>query len=187
MDMENPMVQHHVSGLCGDEDWRRRPFTAQHGKQREEGFLDYFRKRLSADYVLPFRIRYDAQEDNVPGSRTKYYLLHASNSLKAVLLMKEVMWHLGDEEGTFDFSGDSQGVLISETPQVEQLRDILIREFEGQQLAFDDVRGKTWRLPFIEKHYRSVLQELRTSGDVEITPLSSKGVGLKGRDLVRFK
>lgn len=187
MDMENPMVQHHVTGLCGDEDWRRQPFMAQHGKQREDGFLDYFRNRLSAEYVLPFRIRYDAQEDNVPGSRTKYYLLHASNSLKAVLLMKEVMWHLGDEEGTFDFSGDSQGVLISETPQVEQLRDILVREFEGQQLAFDDIRGKTWRLPFIEKHYRSVLQELRASGDVEVTPLSSKGKGLKGRDLVRFK
>lgn len=186
MDMTNPAVQHHVSELFGDEDWKEQAFTKQHGKQREKNFLKYFCSRLSAKYVLPFRIRYDAQEDRVAGSRTKYYLLHASNSLKAVLLMKEVMWPLGDEEGTFDFSGDSQGVLISETPQAEELRSILIREFAGQQLAFDDIRGKTWNLPFIEKHYRSVLQELRSSGVVEATAITSKGKGLSGRDLLRF-
>ena len=187
MDMENNAVQHNVSGLCGGEDWKSQPFAIQRGKQREGGFLEYFSRRLSAEYVLPFRIRYDAREDGITSKRTKYYLLHASNSLKAVLLMKEVMWHLGDEEGTFDFSGRSQGVLISKTPQTEELRKILIREFKGRQLAFDDIRGKTWNLPFIEKHYRSVIQELRASGDVEVTTVTSKGTGLKGRDLVRFK
>jgi hypothetical protein len=116
----------------------------------------------------------------------RYYLIHASNSLKAVLLMKEIMWPLGDEEGTFDFSGDSQGVLISQTPRVEELQSILLREFAGQQVAFDDIRGKTWNLPFIEKHYRSVLQELRSSGTVEVTPVTSRGTGLSRHDLVRF-
>jgi hypothetical protein len=96
------------------------------------------------------------------------------------------MWPLGDEEGTFDFSGNSQGVLISQTPQLDELRAILLREFAGQQVAFDDIHGKTWPLPFIEKHYRSVLQELRSSGVVVVTPVSSKGKGLSGRDLVRF-
>jgi hypothetical protein len=100
--------------------------------------------------------------------------------------MKDVMWPLGDEEGTFDFSGNSQGVLISETPRLDELKAILLRDFSGQQVAFDDIRGKTWSLPFIEKHYRSVLQELRSSGIVEVTSVSSKGKGLAGRDLVRF-
>lgn len=102
---------------------------------------------------LPFGMRYDAHEDQVGGNRTKYYLIHASKNLKAVLLMKEVMWPLGDEEGTFDFSGRSQGVLISESPQIEELRQILLRSFAGQQIAFDDVRARTWSFPFIEKHY----------------------------------
>jgi hypothetical protein len=96
------------------------------------------------------------------------------------------MWPLGDEEGTFDFSGNSQGVLISETPRDDELETILLREFAGQQVAFDDICGKTWMLPFIEKHYRKVLKELRSSGVVEVTPVSSKGMGLGGRDLVRF-
>jgi three-Cys-motif partner protein len=186
MDMTNGAVQHHVSELFGDDAWKQQPFISQHGMVKEKSALRYFSNRLSAQYVLPFRIRYDAQEDRVAGSRTKYYLIHASNSLKAVLLMKEVMWPLGDEEGTFDFSGDSQGVLISQTPQPHELRNILLREFAGQQVAFDDIRGKTWSLPFIEKQYRSVLQELRASEIVEVTPVTSKGKGLSSRDLVRF-
>jgi hypothetical protein len=186
MDMTNDAVVHHVTELFGDEDWRRQPFMHHHGARRETEFLDYFCGRLSAQYVRPFRIRYDAQEDRVAGNRTKYYLIHASNSLKAVLLMKDVMWPLGDEEGTFDFSGHSQGVLISQTPQPDELKAILLREFAGQHIAFDDIRGKTWPLPFIEKHYRSVLQGLRSSGVVEVTPVSSRGKGLAGRDLVRF-
>jgi len=186
MNMANAAVQHHVSELFGDENWKEQPFIGQSGTDREESFLKYFCGRLSAQYILPFRIRYDAQEDRVAGSRTKYYLLHASNSLRAVLLMKEVMWPLGDEEGTFDFSGSSQGVLISQTPECDQLKRILLREFAGQQIAFDDICAKTWSLPFIDKHYRSVLKELRSTGIVEVTPVTSKREGLKGRDLVRF-
>lgn len=186
MDMTNDAVVHHITELFGDEVWKQQPFMHLHGKEREDGFLEYFCGRLSARYVLPFRIQYDAHEDRVPGKRTKYYLIHASKSLKAVLLMKEVMWPLGDEEGTFDFSGNSQGMLISETPRPDELKAILLRDFAGQQVAFDDIRAKTWFLPFIDKHYRSVLQELRSSGVVEVTPVSSKGKGLAGRDLVRF-
>jgi three-Cys-motif partner protein len=186
MDMANEAVRHHVTELFGDEDWKKQGFMLEHGAEREESFLQYFCGRIAAEYVLPFRIRYDAQEDRITGNRTKYYLIHASNSLKAVQLMKEVMWPLGDEEGTFDFSGTAQNVLISQTPQLDELKTILIREFAGQQIAFDDIRAKTWSLPFIDKHYRSVLQNLRSSGVVEVTPVSSKGKGLSGRDLVRF-
>jgi hypothetical protein len=186
MNMGNPMMAHHVTELFGDEGWKVQPFVHQSGPERERGFLEYFCARLAADYVFPFRIRFDAHEDRVAGERTKYYLIHASNNLKAVFLMKDVMWPLGDEEGTFDFSGSSQGVLISQTPQLDELKAILLREFAGRQAAFDDIRGETWPLPFIEKHYRSVLQALRASGTVEVTPVSSKGKGLSGEDLIRF-
>src|SRR5258708_23799882 len=71
----------------------------------------------NADLYSPFKLRYDV-EDTRGGDRTKYYLLHVSNHVKAVLLMKEVMWPLGDEEGTFDYSGESNGILISSTPTV---------------------------------------------------------------------
>ena len=187
MNMSNSLVAHHVTELFGNDDWMCQPFVQQSGWEREKNFLEYFCKQLTAKYVLPFRIRFDAREDRMGGERTKYYLIHASNNLKAVFLMKDVMWPLGDEEGTFDFSANEQGVLISETPTPEQLRDVLMREFAGQEISFDDIRSRTWQLPFMAKHYRSVLQGLRASGDVDVTPITSKGTGLTGDDLVRFR
>jgi three-Cys-motif partner protein len=185
MDLSNPAVQANVNRLFGSEEWRQQPFMGQRGIARESGFLDYFVSKLRATYVLPFRIGYDP-EDKVKGERTKYYLLHASNHPSAVLLMKEVMWPLGDEDGTFDFSGESQGVLISRTPQANELRQILLREIAGKELTFDNIRERTWKLPFVEKHYREVIQALRGEGIVTVTPISSKKSGLRKRDLVRF-
>jgi three-Cys-motif partner protein len=185
MDLSNPAVQANVDRLFGDQEWRQQEFMRQKGMVRENGFLDYFVSKLRAKYLLPFRIGYDS-EDKVKGERTKYYLLHASNHPSAVLLMKEVMWPLGDEDGTFDFSGESQGVLISRTPQASELRQILLREFADKELAFDDIRKETWKLPFVEKHYREVIQKLRAEGIVTVTPVSSKKNGLQQRDLVLF-
>jgi three-Cys-motif partner protein len=185
IDLSNPAVQANVDRLFGAPEWRKQPFMEQKGIARENGFLDYFVSKLGARYALPFRIGFDP-EDGFKGERTKYYLLHASNHPSAVLLMKEVMWPLGDEDGTFDFSGESQGVLISRTPEANELRQILLREFARKELAFDDIRAQTWKLPFVEKHYREVIQELRAEGIITVTPVSSKRNGLKERDLVRF-
>jgi hypothetical protein len=185
MDLNNPAVQVNVDRLFGQQDWRNQAFMTRTGSDREASFLEYFISQLNAKYVLPFRIGYDP-EDKVRGERTKYYLLHASNHQSAVLLMKEVMWPLGDEDGTFDFSGESQGVLISETPQIQELREILLREFRGKELAFDEIRRLTWKLPFIEKHYRAVVQQLRGESSVVVTPVTSKKTGIKGYDRVRF-
>ena len=185
MDLSNPAVQANVDEMFGHQEWRRQPFMGQSGNAREVGFLNYFVSKLAAKYVLPFRIGYDP-EDRVRGERTKYYLLHASNHPSAVLLMKEVMWPLGDEDGTFDFSGESQGVLISSTPRVDELQEILLKEFAGKELGFDIIRERTWRLPFVEKHYREVLQKLRAKGTISVTPISSKKSGLRRKDLIRF-
>jgi hypothetical protein len=185
MDLSNPAVQANVDEMFGHQEWRRQAFMGQSGNAREVGFLNYFVSKLAAKYVLPFRIGYDP-EDRVRGERTKYYLLHASNHPSAVLLMKEVMWPLGDEDGTFDFSGESQGVLISSTPRVDELQEILLKEFAGKELGFDMIREQTWELPFVEKHYREVLQKLRAKGTINVTPISSKKSGLRRKDLIRF-
>jgi len=186
MDLSNPAVQGHVDRLFGNQQWRQMPFMEQTGTAREEGFLEYFVSQLRAKYVLRFRIGFDPEDKRMKGERTKYYLLHASNHSRAALLMKEVMWPLGDEDGTFDFSGESQGVLISRTPKVDELREILPRVFAGREIQFDNIREETWNLPFIEKHYREALQKLRSEGIVTVTPITSKKSGLRQRDMVRF-
>ena len=185
MDLGNLTMHPLLDQLFGDGAWRDQPFIRQTGAVREEGFLTYFCSRLGAQFVLPFRIGFD-KEDRVHGQRTKYYLLHASNHVRAVLLMKEVMWPLGDEDGTFDFAGESQGVLISHVPKNEELSQILLREFGGQRLAFNEIREQTWKLPFVEKHYRAVIKQLRAEGQTKVTPVTSKKTGIKGKDLVEF-
>lgn len=186
MDAGNPKVQHHLDEMFGDSEWRTQPFLQQHGLNREKGFLEYFMSKIIARFKLPFRIRFDV-EDRMAGDRTKYYLIHASNHPKAALLMKEIMWPLGDEEGLFDFGGEKHGVLFSSTPQENELRQVLTREYTGKQIEFDQLREETLELPFIEKHYRSVIRELEKESLVEVTPVSSKtNRGLKKKDLVRF-
>jgi len=100
--------------------------------------------------------------------------------------MKEVIWPLGDEEGTFDYSGSEQGVLISRTPSVGELRSILLKEFKNQDIGFDELREKTWELPFIEKHYREAIRSLEGKG-VRIDRISSKKTGIREKDRIFFE
>jgi hypothetical protein len=186
MDLGNPAVAGNVDELTGSTDWREQEFMQLKGYARESAFLNFFCSHLNAKYIFRFKIRYDP-EDRTGGKRTKYYLLHASNHVRAVLLMKEVMWPLGDEEGTFDYSGESQGILISQSPREQELKDILLRDFHGQELSFDKIRELTWNLPFIEKHYRSVLLDMAERGEATLTRVSSKKSGLKREDRIRFR
>lgn len=185
-DLANPMVQPRIDQLFGHNDWRTEPFMRLKGTAREHAFVDYFSSNLNAKYVLPFRIGFDP-EDNIKGERTKYYLLHASNHPRAALLMKEVMYPLGDEAGTFRFAADQRVPLISNTPDISELRIAVTTFFSGRELSFDEIREQTWQLPFVEKHYREVIQKLRTEGVVNVIPVSSKRGGISRKDLVRFK
>ncbi|KGA94496.1 hypothetical protein LptCag_1926 [Leptospirillum ferriphilum] len=186
MDASNPKVQHHLDEMFGDDDWRKQDFLKESGNVREEGFLQYFLSKINAKYKFFFRIRFDS-EDCVSSGRTKYYLVHASNHPKAVLLMKEVMWPLGDDEGLFDFSGRRQGVLFSPSPQEEDLQNFLTQRYHGKKIPFDTLREETWDLPFIEKQYRSAIKKMRNENLLAINPVTSKtDRGLKGQDLVLF-
>lgn len=185
-DLANPATQHRVDRLFGHRGWRSQPFMHESGWSREHGFLSYFCDQLRAQHVLPFRILFDEQEDRVKGDRTKYYLLHCSNHPRAMLLMKEVMWPLGDEAGTFQYAASSRSRLISQTPDLEELRVGLLKFFD-RYVAFDDLRVETAELPFIERHYRAVIKHMIQQDLAEVIPVDSKTTkGLRGRDKIRI-
>jgi len=187
MDSGNPAVQYHLDTMFGHQDWRLQGFMQQTRREREDGFLQYFCDQIRAQFKLPFRIRFDV-EDRVRGDRTKYYLIHTSNHPKAVLLMKEVMWPLGDEEGMFDYSGSKQSFIFSRSPQESELASYLLANYSGRQTAFDQLREETWDLPFIEKHYRAVIKRFKEEGLATVTPVTSKTQrGLSGQDRVLIR
>jgi three-Cys-motif partner protein len=184
-DLNNAKVESQLNDLFGDNDWQKQPFMGMHGIEREKAFLTYFISKLGASFVRQFRIRYDV-EDTRGGDGTKYYLLHASNHVKAALLMKEVMWPLGDEQGTFDYSGESQGILISEAPTEQDLRNNLMQMFKGKEISFDELCEQSWHLPFIARHYRAVLKTMEGQ-EITIRRITSKKTGISGADRIRFR
>jgi three-Cys-motif partner protein len=187
MDMGNPKAKQRVDEMFGHKKWRDQAFLKQRGRRREVAFLEYFLAEISAKYKLPFKLRFDT-EDRVPPSRTKYYLIHASNHPKAVLLMKEIMWPLGDQEGIFDYSGRDQSQLFSVVPKDQELEAFLLDRYAGKRISFGSLREETWRLPFIEKQYRRVIKQLKERGLAETAPITSKTPrGLRGQDLVDIK
>jgi len=187
MHLNNPMTKEAITRMFGDDKWKNQLFMETHGLKREIAFIKYFLSRLEVEYKLCFRIRF-SPEDQVPAreKRTKYYLIHLSNHPKAVLLMKEVMWPLGDDLGTFDYSAMTQRRLFLETPNVQELIKFLQDNYGGQSITFDELRRNTWDLPFIEKHYREALKTMEEHGQVSICRRESKKSGIKGKDLITF-
>ena len=59
---------------------------------------------------------------------------------------------------------------------MDQLEGILLREFKGKELGFDDLRQRTWMLPFVERHYREVIKRLEGK-DVVVHRITSKRTG----------
>lgn len=185
-DVSNPVMKNRVNEMFGGEEWQKQSFLNKSGIKREREFLSYFLKKIKAKYKFCFRVFFDP-EDKMGSRRTKYYLIHASNHPKAVLLMKQIMWPLGDEEGTFEYSARKMGKLFSDTPTEDDLKETLLKEYQNKKIGFDQLREDTWELPYIEKHYRSVIKQMKKEDLVKITPISSATErGLKGLDEINF-
>lgn len=187
MHLSNPKIEETITHMFGNKEWKQQPFMSQSGWDRETGFMDYLLGHLNAAFKLKFRIRF-SPEDKVLGGddRTKYYLVHLSNHAKAALLMKEVMYPLGDELGTFDYSATAQQRLFCKTPTVDNLIQQLKENYAGQRVTFDELCEETWDWPFIEKHYREAVKTLEGKGEVRIERIESKKTGLKGKDRIIF-
>lgn len=185
MDASNPLAMDRVDQMFGHQHWRTQHFLRMSGLKRELGFLEYFSDQIKADYKLPFRLRFDP-EDKVSAKRTKYYLIHASNHPKAVLLMKEIMHPLGDEAGVFDYSGRAQALLFGKKPKDSDLEQFLVENYACREIGYDTLREQTWRQPFVDKDYRRVIHSLEDRGLADIDRISSKRSGIAGRDLVHI-
>jgi three-Cys-motif partner protein len=186
MDLANPVSTARLNELFGNEDWKTQTFMTSRGSEREKQFVEYFKSQLSCKFRFQFKIKFDPEDKN-QSFATKYYLLHASNHVKAPLLMKEVMANLGDEERTFAFSATDVPILFSETPPLQDLIAILSRSFSGQRLTFDEVRERTWDRPYVEKDYRAALLELERVGDAEVLRGKSRPRTFKRTDIICFK
>lgn len=181
-DIGNPSVEDKVTKLFGTIKWKEQSFITLSGKQREQGILDYYIQQLGVQYHIPFKIRF-GHDEKVTASRTKYYLIHATNHFLGFNKMLEVMWKHGSE-GSLD-CGDGQMVLFPEKA-VESLKDLLSKRYCGQEIAFDRMREENWKLYYREKEFREALQTMKKESKAEFIPVTSKtDRGCRGNDKIR--
>lgn len=179
----NPLPQEEESlkVLFNSEDWRK---EMDQGR-REIDFVNYYKsilKRNGIKFVIFFRI------DETSRRSTLYYLIHASNNLKAVDLMKGNMKNINPD---FTYYGpDNEKLSMNQArltfenhPLTNQLRSM----FKGKSLSFSDIRSQTIDSnSFVEKEYREIIKSMEKEGKVQVKRIESKRTGIKNNDLITF-
>jgi len=92
-------------------------------------------------------------------------------------------------KGTYSYQGRefSQMSLFSTEPNLRELEQALLREFAGKRISFEDIINTTLEWPFIEKHYREVLNGLKDKKIINKIPIDTKGDrGFRGKDQAIF-
>lgn len=189
MDLNNPKSKQSIDRMFGHSNWMYQSFMEESGDEKRDGFLSYFCDQISSKFYKDFRIGF-SPEDDVRGwqKRTKYYLIHFCNHSKAAKLMKQIMWGVSEEEGTFDFSANKQGILFSRSPNKEELDSYIRKQYLGtkHKITFDQLQTELHHLPHIEKHFRSVIKELEKAKLLHIERIVSKKTGIQDRDIIIF-
>jgi three-Cys-motif partner protein len=174
----------HMTELFGTDEWKHVVDNDLEKSERETFLRDLYQNQLETctEYVWPFQLQ------DPDRARTIYYLFHCTNHPKGIRVMKEIMYRKGTV-GTYSYRGKehSQISLFTSEPSVDELESFLLEKFSGTRQSFDGIINQTIYAPFIEKHYREVLNGLRADGIIEKIPVSTKGDrGFRGEDIAIF-
>ena len=119
---------------------------------------------------------------------TIYYLIHASNNLRTVELMKEAMRNINPD---FTYFGPDNKKLGREQSRLDPGDHALITQlfskYKGHYVSFYDIRSGTIDSnSYIEKDYRQVIKELENENRVKVDRKESKKTGIKDGDFIPF-
>jgi three-Cys-motif partner protein len=178
----NPLPQEEkaLQVLFNNTDWRQGL-----GNKGEEFFLNFYKsilKKSGIKYVIHFRMFETDRRSTI------YYLIHASNNLKAVDLMKETMKNVNPD---FAYYGPDNKKLGREQARLDTGHHPLVIQlcnmYKGQSVSFNDIRSDTIDSnSYIEKEYRQVIKNLEKENRVKVDRKESKKMGIKDGDIILF-
>ena len=179
-----PTQHDHLNNLFGTDEWKAVLDQNLSGEDRETFLRNLYHEQLKgcSQYVWPFQLK-DSERD-----RTIYYLFHCTNHPKGIKVMKDVMYKKGTR-GTYSYLGKehSQISLFSTEPDTGELEIYLLKNFKGEKVTFDEIIDSTLDSPFIEKHVREVLNNLRKEGIIKKVPKTTIAQrGFNGKDIAIF-
>lgn len=103
--------------------------------------------------------------------------------------MKAIMYSSGTE-GRFGYLGPAEGQLTLDLPQfggIRSFKDFLMKKFKDIKISFIDLQIETLMdTPFIEKHYRQAIRELKRENKIYLEKEGPKG-GINLETLIIFK
>ena len=186
MGLGNPAVKQHMDALFGEaraEALRARlePLSPM---ERELVIVEEVSQALrdmGGNYVLPFRFKSDK------GHRTSHYLIFVSKHPLGYQIMKDVM--AGESTSStqgvpsFEYSPATvrQPLLFELARPLDDLADMLLRDFAGQCLTMDDIYARhNIGRPYIQRNYKAVLAQLESEGKIQADPPADRRPMRKG-------
>lgn len=179
MGLANQAVREHMNALFGQEAAEQlcQKIEAVPPSQREGSIVEALSESLrdlGGKYVLPFRFR------NANGTRTSHHLIFVSKHLRGYTIMKEIMAKESEtEQGVPSFeynpSHRRQGLLFDLSHPLDELGELLLEDFAGQQLTMKKIY-ETHHVgrPFIKPNYKAALISLETEGKIKADPPRAK-------------
>lgn len=162
MAIRNETLESAVNGLFGGSDWKR----IRHIKdtnERAETAVELIKKRLEAKWATYIRM--------CTGGRTRYFLLHLTDSDDGCDLMKTVMWKCSPAKGYYVRKTDDpkQQYLIKPEPDLRPLKKWVVDKLSEKSYKWSEleelVRSEIW----LKKHLWQIIKNLRKEG--KITPI----------------
>jgi three-Cys-motif partner protein len=178
--LSHPDQPGNYDALFGCPDWRE-AVNIQDPLQRKIFIHNLYMKQLSTnagiDYVRSFEMMNR-------GNRTDYFLFFGTKNIGGLKKMKAAMW-TADEAGGFQFSDTTdvtQALLFQPTPNYDDLRTRLTRNFGGKKISVDEVeKFVVTETPYRETHYKShVLRPMELSSPPGLRVTSRAGKNRKG-------
>ena len=181
--LSNPFVHQHMCALFGTERAAQlqvelNPMSPQ---EREATIVDALSVALKAHgqrFVLPFCFK------DKSGRRTKHHLILVTKHFRGYEVMKDVMAKSSSshEQGVPSFAyspadSSKQQLLFSLNRPLDDLRDMLLRDFQGKTLSMRKIyEVHSIDTPYLPKNYKTVLGQLEAEGAIETQGRkSSKG------------
>lgn len=187
--------KHHdaIRNLFGTDDWHEEleQHQPEHWNDKE---VSYYCERLEENGPEYTRAYLVTEEDS---RRMKYYLVFGTNSSHGVEKMHASMKNCGHGEFAYapkrpGLHENQQGLsLFTEDQRINQLKNELLNNFEGESLTFDKlVREFVTKLEYHEsqrKDIRQATKDLESEGEVSVSRQTSKTEhGLGGKDILEF-
>ncbi len=147
--------------------WKNFPVR---GAARQLALATLYEKQLKkvAKHTLKFKMV-------VQTSRTKYFLIFASNHDLGFKKMKEVMWRT-DDTGKFEYSSATHDQLtFMHVFNNHNLKDLILKEFNGknQTEVSEIINFVIYKTDFLEKHAKQALKELETENKINVKPIKT--------------